>query len=178
MLISQGLHESERGPTKGQEWKCGVQIDVKATYQQCFSPSLCFRMVICTPFCSSFIPPVLCKKCVACCPQRTCHCPLNEDGLLLLDLWAFLYLRCFISWSTGLCICHCFGLHIALLVFDECFYRGQDSEKPRDTVFIKDQTEWHYSHMRNDLSHLYYFSPLCRSPLSNSSGFCVYKGPL
>lgn len=87
---------------------------------------------------------------------------------------------CFISWSIGLCICHRFGLHIALTMFGECFF----IEGKFLTSWVwKTQgrcVRWRLSDtpVMYGTTYLHCFSPLRQSALSNSSSFCVDKDPL
>ena len=121
-----------------------------ATKQQCCSLStLCFWVVISAFSYSFFKPPVLyVKNCVLFCPQRSFRCPLNEDGVLRLHLWALLYLACVSSPDGSVCVSvAAFRAHNAPLMFSEWFVwrpslrRAVFETHGEDAVFIEDQTE-------------------------------------
>lgn len=84
--------------------------------------SFCFRMVILAIFThlSNHLSS-LSKVCSLLSPQEL---PLSFKWRQTAASWpqGFSLSLCFISWCIGLCICLCFGLHIARLMFVSVFF--------------------------------------------------------
>lgn len=116
---------------------------------------------------------------VCCCPQRSFHCPLNEDRLLHLQLWALFYLGCVSPLDV-------LFVSVALTSFDFTTLHLQSAKikcstswvlKPGTLCFCGSDFRCIHWHLRTK-SYNTVFSTLSWDALSKSASLCVDNNPL